>query len=309
LAGGETGSLAYSVSTSGAIVVGTSESGTGMEAFRWTSVGGMVGLGRLHGENYQSGSAANGISSDGSVVVGYGFTTSGYSEAMRWTSASGMVGLGHLPTGSVASLAYATSSDGSVVVGLSGDQAFRWTSDTGMVGLGLLPHGPFGSCAFNVSGDGSVVVGNGTDHNGNPEAFRWTNDSGMIGLGDLPDGPAYSLAYGTSGDGSIVVGLGASAVGFEAFRWTNDGGMQSLWDYLLANGVDPAASGWSSPNSASGISPDGRTVVGWGVRNGNVEAFRAVVPEPTSLSPLALFGVMLLQRSRKLLFSQLRTIK
>jgi probable HAF family extracellular repeat protein len=173
-----------------------------------------------------------------------------------------------------------------------------------MVDLGLLPQGPFGSFAYGVSGDGLVVVGNGTDHNGSPEAFRWTSDGGMVGIGDLPDGPAYSLAYGTNSDGSIVVGLGSTDVGFEAFRWTSGGGMQSLWDYLIANGVDPSTRGWSSLNLASAISLDGSTIVGWGVRNGNVEAFRAeVVPEPTGLSLLVLGGISFLRRTRKLCVS------
>ena len=73
------------------------------------------GLGDLAGGSIESG--ASGVSGDGSVVVGYGSSASGY-EAFLWTSGSGMVGLGDLPGGSTESSAYGVSGDGSVVVGV-----------------------------------------------------------------------------------------------------------------------------------------------------------------------------------------------
>ena len=62
---------ASDVTADGSVVVGVGRiiaSGGPSEAFRWTSGGGMVGLGDLPGGNYQSG--ASGVSADGSVVVG-----------------------------------------------------------------------------------------------------------------------------------------------------------------------------------------------------------------------------------------------
>jgi hypothetical protein len=55
--------------------------------------------------------------------------------------------------------------------------------------------------------------------------------------------------------------------------------------------VDPAASGWTRLIDARGISLDGITIVGKGMRNGNEEAFVAtlpIVPEPATV---ALFGI------------------
>ena len=64
--------------------------------------------------------------------------------------------------------------------------------------------------------------------------------------------------------------------------------MEPLWDVLLANGVDPAADGWTQLIRASGVSANGNTIVGYGIRNGNIEAFVAVVPEPASSACSAL---------------------
>ena len=96
-------------------------------------------------------------------------------------------------------------------------------------------------------------------------------------MGYLPDGGIDSEATGVSADGSVIVGYSFFA-DYEAFRWTSDGGMERLWDVLLAEGVDPAADGWERLLAAQDISADGNTIVGQGTRNGNIEAFVAVIP-------------------------------
>ena len=162
-----------------------------------------------------------------------------------------------------------------------------------MVGLG-------DGSATGVSGDGSVVVGYrgfSSDSGVIYKAFRWTEASGMVGLGDLPGGDFSNYAKGVSGDGSTVVGYAATPSN-EAFLWTSAGGMQRLWDVLLANGVDPAASGWTSLDFAQAISADGKTIVGQGIHNGNQEAFVAVIPEPSSLALLGFGGVLLIRPRR-----------
>jgi hypothetical protein len=107
----------------------------------------------------------------------------------------------------------------------------------------------------------------------------------LIALGDLPGGSFNSVANAVSGDGSTVVGFGsfasATQAGTQAFLWTAGGGMRSLWDVLLTQGVNPAASGWSELTEATGISLDGNTIVGSGRRNGNTEAFIARLVGPS----------------------------
>ena len=336
LPGGVFDSRANAVSADGSVVVGTSSSTSGSQTFRWTAGGGMVGLGVLPGDAF---SEPGGVSADGSVVVGYSGTVfpTLQTRAFRWTAGPGMVSLGVLP-GDTSSSAAGVSADGSVVVGGSGNNsgshAFRWTAGSGMVGLGTLP-GDTSSSAARVSADGSVIVGSSGSHayrwtagtgmvdlgslpgddlvaneatgvsaNGSVivgssqwEAFRWTA-SGMTGLGFLP-GESYSRAEGVSGDGSVVFGTAGIGEGYVPFLWTAGSGMQQLGSVLAANGVNPAADGWTNLTAITGISADGHTIVGYGNRSGGFEAFVATVPEPGYLALLIACGSAPLARSRR----------
>ncbi|MBI5395494.1 MAG: PEP-CTERM sorting domain-containing protein, partial [Verrucomicrobia bacterium] len=128
------------------------------------------------------------------------------------------------------------------------------------------------------------------------EAFRWTAAGGMAGLGDLAGGSFASQASSVSGDGSFVVGYGNSASGQEAFIWDQSSGMLRLQTVLTSNyGLD--LTGWTLSN-ATGISSDGRTVVGYGIHNGNQEAWMAQLPEPSTASLLAL-GLGVVWRRRR----------
>ncbi|HEV2294719.1 MAG TPA: PEP-CTERM sorting domain-containing protein [Tepidisphaeraceae bacterium] len=313
----------YGVSGDGSVVVGTSASSTTRHAFRWTRAGGMVSIGDgialdanddgsviVGSARWTSTGASEpggyGVSGDGSVVVGSRISASGL-EAFRWTSTGGMVGLSDLPGGEFESYAFDVSRDGAVVVGTgtsaSGREAFRWTSAGGMLGLGVLP-GHTLSRAFAASGDGSVVVGGSGNSTSEEIAFRWTSTGGMVGLGALP-GYSQSVARGVNGDGSVIVGTCQNGVLADTFYWTSDGGMQRLWDILVANGVDPAADGWRREFFGTNgdvldmdVSLDGTVIVGTGMRNGMVEAFAAVIPEPASLSLLGVSGLALLRRRR-----------
>jgi probable HAF family extracellular repeat protein len=210
--------------------------------------------------------SAEGVSDDGSVVVGQVGFPGGSWEAFRWAGGS-RTGLGLLP-GADNSWANAVSGDGLVVVGTSqcnscepyASEAFRWVGGA-MAGLGDLPGGDSRSGATDVSADGSVVVGGGSSASGR-EAFRWAGGA-MEGLGDLPGGDFYSAARGVSADGSVVVGEGSSASGSEAFRWAG-GAMEGL-------GELPGGNFYST---AYGVSADGSTIVGVSVGSGGVEAVR-----------------------------------
>lgn len=196
---------------------------------------------------------ANGISADGSTVVGVAPVGANF-QAYRWVNGA-MTNLGAV-AGLVTSRANATSADGSVVVGEStgaggaGTQAFRWVGGV-MTGLGYLPGsiaGVASSTATAVSANGSIVVGYSTTAT-TTQAFRWAGGV-MTNLGVLK-GYAQGLAYGVSADGSIIVGTGFSPLGTQAFRWTQATGMTGL-GYLPTDAF----------SEAYGISADGTTIVG-----------------------------------------------
>jgi probable HAF family extracellular repeat protein len=284
LPGGAFTSTASGVSADGSVVVGFGNVATGTlgnRAYRWTASTGMVPIGSLSGAGFSSGVD---VSDSGAVVVGNAISTSG-TEAFRWTSASGMVGLGDLPGGAYFSTAGAVSGDGSVVVGQSeasgGYLAYRWTAQSGMVGLGELPGGDVISRPNGVSSDGLVVVGESSSASGY-EAFRWTEQTGMVGLGDLPGGTFESRAEDISADGSIVVGVARGDQGAEAFVWDASNGMRPIADVLASAGLD--ISGWRL-FGATGVSADGRTVVGDGLDpSANPSGWIATLPEVIPIS-------------------------
>ena len=209
------------------------------------------GIGNYYGLN----SGANGVSADGSFVVGFAAPTLNSSEAIRWTPGGGTTILGDLPGGGVSGWANNVSADGNVVVGqgtpATNYEAFRWTPSTGMVGLGFLPGGTK-SNAQGVSADGAVVVGNGFSP-GN-EGFRWTESGGMQGLGSLYAG-GRSFAFDISPDGErIVGGTSISATQLDAAYWTESGGWTSIG--RLPGGL------LSLEAFASDASTDGSVIVG-----------------------------------------------
>ena len=178
------------------------------------------GLGLPYSSYFSS--YANGVSADGSVIVGASESVNG-TEAFRWTESGGMVGLGDLPGGFFQSYANGVSADGSVIVGTSygdyGSEAFRWTESGGMVGLGDLPGSSFYSSANGVSADGSVIVGYSEG-----QAFRWTQETGMvslketlIGAGLDVSGWSLTSANALSADGFTIVGNGIKSGQSEAW--------------------------------------------------------------------------------------------
>lgn len=283
LPGGTAMSIARAVSADGSVIVGQSDGANGPEAFRWTAEDGMVGLGDLPGGEFSS--EALGVSADGSVVVGVGRDTTllpptNTPQAFRWDAQSGMVGLGALPSpfgGS--SRATAISGDGTVIAGESGIGApFYWTADTGMIGLQPRPPGNLKISA--VSHDGSLLVGWAQGPGSDPDtALFWDTTAGTVEV--LGNGQALDV----TDDGSLVVGLNPN---IGAAIWDDEHGLRSL-QTVLETVYDLDLGGWVLL-AATGVTPDGSVIVGYG-RNpsGRTEAFLVrllSVPEPGSITLL-----------------------
>jgi uncharacterized membrane protein len=168
---------AFAVSADGAVVAGACyDVGGLLHASRWrVQSGGDVVLDLL--DTLPASTHAYGVSGDGNVVVGYGFTGTGEHE-VRFVGDGSPEDLGTLP--GTASVAVAASFDGSVIVG-EADQtkspfagfATVWDADHGLrsVADALTAAGiDLGSWTFayanGVSADGKTIVGNGTAPDG-----------------------------------------------------------------------------------------------------------------------------------------------
>jgi probable HAF family extracellular repeat protein len=260
------GNGAGGVAADGATIVGSgSESWAGgngiVEAFRWTTGAGFVGL----GTGRYGHSAATGISADGSVIVG----TAG-------------------------DLWIPTDSDGDDEP--STYHAVRWTAWGGMRSLGWLAGFSY-SEASAASADGSVIVGRSWDP-APGEAFRWTSATGMVGLGTLP-GHEWSRATDVSADGFLIVGNSGLANRSEAestpFLWDEVNGLRPLKDVLAGWSVD--VTGWSL-GTATAISADGQTIVGTGTDpSGRSVGWIVTIPESGTI--WLLVGSGLLRRRKR----------
>ena len=227
------------------------------------------------------------VSANSSVVVGgtTSFTggrgTSPF-RAFRWTPTGGIVNLGTLQGGN-ASWAYGVSADGSIVVGWSTDgsntrRAFRWTQQAGMESLGasvLIDNTSYSydnSEALGISPNGQIIVGIAYDSLTLAVGFRNIRQGTRrvnISLGDPPKGFTGVYPRRTNQDGSIIVGWMRKSDGTNrAMRWTEAGGLEDLnvtYANLLGEGEYLGA--------AYDITPDGRYIVGWGVKDGKQQGF------------------------------------
>ena len=132
---------------------------------------------------------------------------------------------------------------------------------------------------------GLYIVGEARNDDGVDEPFRWDAENGMRGLGPCPAEVLLARAADASGDGSVVVGPDRIAT-FPAtsFIWDEQHGCRTLSD-ALTNEFGLDLSGWFLI-SATGISDDGRTIVGYGQNpQGDREAWMAVIQPSVPLVP------------------------
>jgi probable HAF family extracellular repeat protein len=180
------------------------------------------------GESNQGGAAVQGISANGSVVVG---VSDG--RVFRWTPDLGLSYIS--PKDFLHTFFASVSADGSTIVSTVADStgifsAARWSEQgAGWQTLGGLPgqNSPDGaqiSAGWGVSADGSTVVGLGWHTNYRAEAFQWTDATGMVGLGQ-PAANRSSRASAISADASTVVGFYThpSHGNRRPVRWVNGG--------------------------------------------------------------------------------------
>ncbi len=272
-------SRAYDVSANGSVIVGSSGRGPGIApvAFRWTSAGGMQAL-----TGAPSGGRATVISNDGLIVGGSD------PAAYRWTLDGGLEYLnGRNGFDEVRSI----SGDGATIGGSTDDffrqSAFIWTEEGGYIAPNLLPPASDVSrgSVDAISSTGSFAAGSllfeqPFGEPGSPyfKTYLWSTEGPTEEL--FRSSSSVSVT-GISGDGSIVVGhFGTTGSPRGPWLRQNDGA-RSLGDYFANNGLVIDYDGFRLL-TIEGISDDGLVLTGSGVKNGRVEAWVAVIPEPGS---------------------------
>jgi hypothetical protein len=250
---GSTDDVAYAINANSTVAVGSSNG----NAVRWNlSADTITPLLSIGGASPASG-VAYGVSDSGNIIIGQVNDTGQGKQAVEWING----GLAHVlpPTSTNNSgSALAVSGDGSTAVGYSGVQTT-----------------PTGSIASQT-------------------ATRWTLSTNgtatALGLGTLSGGQ-LSEAVAVNHDGSVVVGWSGSATpdptnastlaGASAFRWTSTDNIQSVQGLLATAGVNMGS--WHLTD-ATGVSSDGRTIVGYGT-NGNNQVIgwlaRIALPQTT----------------------------
>lgn len=284
--------LANGVSEDGSKIAGISQAtySSPSNAVLWEGTT-LTVLAHLSPAGSSQSSVANGISGDGHVVVGGSLAGASAYHAVRWTDKGAPQDIHG--GGFASSFAQRASRNGAVVVGYGtnatrSNEAFVWNATGGMTGLGVLASQASDALAISratdVSADGAVVVGFSQGGNDRSEGFRWTSGGGMVSIGLLSGGNS-SRAYAVNADGSVIVGAATrpstvvpSIQDTLAVRWTQSGGLQTLVDWLTANSV---AVGDNSFTEATGVSDDGRVVVGKGQINGHTQQFIARVAGST----------------------------
>jgi probable HAF family extracellular repeat protein len=286
------GTQGIAVSLDGKTVVGRADDARGLEnAAIWTGGTDWRLLGSFTPDAQPCDrllSGAYGANNDGTVVVGLGWNGCSFARAFRWEESTGMVDLGSTTPGR-SSRANGVSGDGRVVVGWQEESTgFRmgakWVDRTQELIRG--PNGTVGE-AFAANRDGSLIVGAHCDiFNPIASAWKWTAADGVHcfpvprppGLLDVPY-QAYMMA--TSDDGRVIGGAFSFGLESESLVWF-DGELFFLKDYLRANGVPDAFEGWVNTGFVVAVTPDGRTLVGYGAGPTAFQGYMVVLPERES---------------------------
>lgn len=254
------GSQALGISCDGSAIVGKAATSLGSEACRWNAALVPRALGGAPDSPMES--AAYASSADGSVIVGYGKTPSGW-RGFLYSDSRGLEPLSSFAGGGVET-AFDISADGSVVCGGRPNQCssyspYRWTAGNGFGSL-MNCAGP--AAAYCMTPDGSVIAGGSFNQNG---AFVWSGASPGQWLGDLPGGPNAASLRGITADGATAVGYGSDPSGTHAVWWTQAKGLQ-----VLPNGGEPPNGEYFS--TAWAVSPDGSLIVGFTTSDSGREA-------------------------------------
>lgn len=257
LPGGSQGSVAWGISSDGAIIVGGSSwSGSNFRACRWLPGGIVQNLGILPGG---TDSRSIAISKNGSVVVGDTTIPTG-DRIFRYIGAMQNLGT---PPGTTDSYARGTNYDGQVVTGRAkiAPNTYRacyWSTTVGMKDLAAYVTSLGGNLtgwvlleAWGVSNDGSAIAGTGT-YNGATRGFL-IKGLPCPSTATIVNGP-ISTAVCAMPSSSASLALTIDAPGDVTYQWSvesppSSGVFVPLQGpfYSDTTGLSFEVSGWEGP--------------------------------------------------------------
>lgn len=223
-----------------------------------------------------SSGLANGVSGDGSVVVG-----ENNSGAFIWTL-QGVTDIGE-------SDAIAASANGSRIIGDTssggGNSAGRYEGGVWTIfgGLGRSGCDSSLSSAYDISADGQRCVGLGWD-GCSASGFLWSAAEGMFELPRL--GSSSTRANTISGDGVVIGGWDQASNGSRRAAVWYENSKTGMWDeFLPLEGTLGNAAGYGE---VSGCNGDGSILVGSANGSGNSNSGAFVIREGEGFELLGL---------------------
>lgn len=277
-------SNAQGVSSDGRYIVGyvMPENSSLMQGVLWTDASKLTYLTPLApGADYY----ANGISADGSIVVGTASDQHNNEHAVYWDRAANTIhDLGSLNhSSSQFSNAIAANHDGSVIVGSSTNdagitQGFRWTAKTGIVELPSLS----GTSQAKGISDTGRIIGSSINAKNENRAVYW-EDNQIKDLGTLrTDNRGYSSAQDISATGKVIVGSADSDTQRTGFIWKEGAGMYSVNEWLKYAHVQANSMLVKSVNA---ISADSQTIAGQLTNGHGYVAHLIELKDPADVNP------------------------
>ncbi|SUB62849.1 SSP-5 [Plesiomonas shigelloides] len=277
-------SNAQGVSSDGRYIVGyvMPENSSLMQGVLWTDASKLTYLTPLAaGTDYY----ANGISADGSIIVGTASDKNNNEHAVYWDRVANTIhDLGSFShSSSQYSNAIAANRDGSVIVGSSTNfagvtQGFRWTTQAGMVELQSLG----GTSQATGVSDTGRIIGYSTNAKNEGRAVYWDKNK-IRDLGTLrADNSGSSSALAISATGKVIVGAADDDIQRTGFIWKEDAGMYSVNEWLKYAHVQANS---MSVKSVNAISADSETIAGQLTNGHGYVAHLIELKDPADVNP------------------------
>ena len=223
------------------------------------------------------------MSNNGNYIVGRGYKGAlAVSTPIKWENGTGITELQtNSPQGGGAN---SISIDGNVIGGFLNSQFGEMMGSVWKNGVPTLITDNDGmpmTYVTKVSDDGNWAIANSYDQS----AVIWSETAGATKIPPINVTTDMYTGYptGINANGSIVVGYYRDAFSpsfdtNESFIWTRSGGSVLLSQYVTSLGLDTQGVNFILPTD---ISPNGKYITGWGMKDGKLLGFRIELPATT----------------------------